>query len=139
MHLVYCCTWVLLFNLFKTNILGGLNYGDDQYDQWADSKKFNTKLVYKNHDPSLNLPWESHTSLMKPRQSHNTVELGGQLYHIAGLAKDYSTSDNNDRRVEKWLDITGTTKQETEQNLYKYTSPQSLIVSNDWCTLCAHK
>ena len=74
---------------------------------------------------------------MRPRERHSTVEMGGQLFHIAGHAKDYSMGVTNGRRVEKWLDITGETKRESGDILFNYISPQSLIVSDDWYHLCA--
>ena len=66
--------------------LGGLNY-DEDYDEWKDSALFNTNRVYKNRDPTQNYQWESHATLKRARAKHNTVWMGGQLYHVAGYAK----------------------------------------------------
>lgn len=66
--------------------LGGLNY-DEDYDEWQDSALFNTHRVYKNRDPTQNYQWETHANLKRARAKHNTVWMGGQIYHVAGYAK----------------------------------------------------
>jgi len=114
-------------------VFGGLNY-DEDYDEWQDSALFNTHRVYKNRDPTQNYQWETHANLKRARAKHNTVWMGGQIYHVAGYAKDYSTSPSTQtgRRVEKWEDKNGSKKLESEDVLFNYVSPQSFIVSENW-------
>ena len=74
--------------------------------------------------------------MKRPRAKHNTVRMGGQVFHIAGYAKDYSVSptQNNGRRVEKWenMNPSASQKVETGDQLFNYVSPQSFIVTEEW-------
>jgi len=119
-------------------VFGGLNYAEYVTDPTLDSAHYNTNKVFKNLDPSQNHEWLPHGDMLKPRANHNSVFFGDQVYHIAGYAKtfnaDGSTADNTGRRVEKWesLDAPMTDKFESEQELFRFTAPESFIVKEEW-------
>ena len=117
--------------------IGGLKL-DENYDEWTDSAKLNTKLVYRNADPAEN-QWERHSDLLRPRATHSTVLMEDQVFHIAGHAKDFSVSPPvlNGRRVEKWEQLAGDTKIESADILYNYICPQSFIVDESWYRNCS--
>merc|ERR1719197_1663565 len=120
-------------------VFGGLSY-DENYDQWLDSTHFNSKACYKNVDPAQFYEWTKHGELMRGRSTHNTVYMDGQLYHIAGYAKDWTVNPPvvNGRRVEKWeTPADSSPKHESQDILYNYNSPQSFIVPDDWYHMCA--
>ena len=124
--------------LTKTlSFTGGLKF-DENYDQWADQAKFNTKLVYRNADPAEN-QWERHSDLLRPRARHSTVLVEDQVFHIGGYAKDFSVTPTvlNERRVEKWEQLAGDTKIESADILFNYISPQSFIVDESWYRYCS--
>jgi len=120
-------------------VFGGLSY-DENYDQWLDSTHFNSKACYKNVDPAQFYDWTKHGELMRGRSTHNTVYMDGQLYHIAGYAKDWTVNPPvvNGRRVEKWETPSDSSpKHESGDILYNYNSPQSFIVPDEWYHMCA--
>ena len=116
--------------------IGGINF-DENYDQWTDSARYNTKLVYRNADPAES-QWEKHADLLRPRASHSTVLVNDQVFHIAGWAKDYSVTPSvlNSRKVEKWEQLSGDTKIESRDVFFNYVSPQSFIVTESWYRNC---
>merc|ERR1711931_208072 len=88
------------------------------------------KACYKNVDLAQFYEWTKHGELMRGRSTHNTVYMDGQLYHIAGYAKDWTVNPPvvNGRRVEKWETPSDSSpKHESQDILYNYNSPQSSL------------
>ena len=121
---------------------GGLNY-DEDYDYWEDAAKFNTNKVYKNRDPSQNYSWELHGCMLRSRAKHSTVWLKGQLFHIAGHAKDFNPTFQTGRMIEKWEQLSiekecssTRSKYMSGEELFNYITPLSFIVGEEWYNYC---
>ena len=129
----------------RPDCLGGLSI-TDEFDYWVDTAFYNTKLVYKNSDPSRQ-NWKRHSDLLRPRASHSSIYMDDQIYHIAGYAKDYNSVMSSKtqyrseipatgRKIEVWSDLSGDVRKETEDKLFNYIRPQSFVVSKRWYDNC---
>ena len=70
--------------------LGGLSYDEEYNPIVDDAAEYNTKLVYKNQNPSEFYSWVRHGELLRPRGAHKSVLMDDQVFHCAGYAKGKS-------------------------------------------------
>ena len=79
------------FNQHKRMVyLGGLSYDEEYNPIVDDAAEYNTKLVYKNQNPSEFYSWVRHGELLRPRGAHKSVLMDDQVFHCAGYAKGKS-------------------------------------------------